>query len=90
MKVDVDALPSNVFQQILQGRVDLNDPSVTVALLKLNALIGLTNFFESSGALHSIGIQCALCHSTVDNSQPALCAGIIALDIAWMAGLTAI
>ena len=77
VKVDVDALPSNVFQQILQGRVDLNDPSVTVALLKLNALIGLTNFFESSGALHSIGIQCALCHSTVDNSQPALCAGVI-------------
>src|SRR5207248_252245 len=40
-------------------------------------LIGLTGFFESSGALHSIGIQCALCHSTVDNSQPALCAGVI-------------
>src|SRR5205823_5467680 len=50
------------------GRVDLDDPAITLALLKLNAVIGLTGFFESSGNLRSIGIQCALCHSTVDNS----------------------
>jgi hypothetical protein len=75
--VDVDALPGNVFQEILHGRVDLNDPSVTVTLLELNAVVGLTGFFGSTGALNSIGVQCALCHSTVDNSQPTLCAGAI-------------
>jgi hypothetical protein len=75
LKVDVDALPSNVLQQLLRGKVNLNDPAVTLALLKLNAVVGLTGFFNSSGTLQSVGIQCALCHSTVDNSIPALCAG---------------
>src|SRR6266568_8685000 len=77
LKVDVDALPSNLLQQIQHGKVNLNDPAVTLALLKLNAVVGLTGFFNSSGTLQSVGIQCALCHSTVDNSQPALCAGRI-------------
>lgn len=75
LKVDVDALPSNLLQQLLKGRINLNDPAVTLALLKLNAVVGLTGFFNSSGTLQSVGIQCALCHSTVDNSIPALCAG---------------
>src|SRR6266568_1389461 len=77
LKVDVDALPSNLLQQLLKGNVNLNDPAVTLALLKSNAVVGLTGFFNSSGTLQSVGIQCALCHSTVDNSQPALCAGQI-------------
>ena len=51
--------------------------AVTLALLKLNAVVGLTGFFNSSGTLKSVGLQCALCHSTVDNSNPALCAGQI-------------
>src|SRR5436305_7503737 len=73
LKVDVDALPSNLVQQIEHGKVNLNDPAVTLALLRLNAVVGLTGFFNSSGTLQSVGIQCALCHSTVDNSLPALC-----------------
>jgi hypothetical protein len=77
LKVDLDALPSNLVEQIEKGRVNLNDPAVTLALLKLNAVIGVTGFFNSSGTLKSVGIQCALCHSTVDNSKPALCAGQI-------------
>lgn len=77
LKIDVDALPSNVFQQIQSGAVNLDDPAVTVQLLKMNAVIGLTGVFDSGGAMTSIGIQCALCHSTVDASQPALCAGQI-------------
>src|SRR5262249_31577236 len=77
LKVDIDALPSNLVQQIEKGRVNLNDPAVTLALLKLNAVVGLTGVFNSSGTLSSIGTQCALCHSTVDNSVPALCAGQI-------------
>jgi hypothetical protein len=77
LKVDLDALPSNLVEQIEKDRVNLNDPAVTLALLKLNAVIGVTGFFHSSGTLKSVGIQCALCHSTVDNSKPALCAGQI-------------
>jgi hypothetical protein len=77
LKVDVDALPSNLVQQIEKGRVNLDDPAVTLALLKLNAVIGVTGTFNSSGTLTSVGIQCAFCHSTVDNSNPALCAGQI-------------
>ena len=77
LKVDIDALPSNLVQQIEKGRVNLDDPAVTLALLKLNAVVGVTGLFNSSGTLSSVGIQCALCHSTVDNSVPALCAGQI-------------
>jgi len=80
LKVDVDALPRNLFEQLRHGLVNLNDPAVTVALLKLNAVVGVTGFFDSAGALKSIGIQCALCHSTVDNSTPALCAGVIHIN----------
>jgi hypothetical protein len=77
LKVDVDALPRNLFEQLQHGNVNLNDPAVTVTLLKLNAVVGVTGIFDSAGALKSMGIQCALCHSTVDNSTPALCAGVI-------------
>ena len=68
LKVDVDALPSGLIAKLKQGQVDLNDPAVTLALLKLNSVVGLTGFFNRDGSLKSIGIQCALCHSTVDNS----------------------
>lgn len=68
LKVDVDALPQTLQKAILQGKVDLNDPATTLALLKLNAVIGVTGFFNPDGSLQSMGIQCALCHSTVDNS----------------------
>jgi hypothetical protein len=77
MKVDIDALPRDLLERVLHGAVDLNDPAVTVALLKLNAVVGVTGFFNSSGSLQSVGIQCAFCHSTVDNSVPALCVGTI-------------
>ena len=73
LKIDVEALPNDLLQQIQQGKVNLNDPAVTLALLKLNSVVGLTGFFNSAGTLQSVGIQCALCHSTVDNSHPALC-----------------
>lgn len=76
LKVDIDALPHNLVAQILRGAVNLNDPAVTLALLKLNAVIGVTGIF-SGDTLQSIGIQCAFCHSTVDNSAPSLCFGTI-------------
>jgi hypothetical protein len=68
LKVDITALPKNLRNQVKGSKVDLNDPAVTLALLKLNAVVGLTGFFNSDGSLSSIGIQCALCHSTVDDS----------------------
>jgi hypothetical protein len=77
LKVDIDALPRELVEQIGRGRVNLDDPAVTLLLLKLNAVVGLTGTFNSSGTLKSVGIQCALCHSTVDNSRPGLCAGQI-------------
>jgi hypothetical protein len=68
LKVDVKALPDSLKRQLKKGQVDLNDPAVTLALLKLNAVVGVTGFFNSDGSLSSMGIQCALCHSTVDDS----------------------
>src|SRR5262245_26695541 len=68
LKVDVDALPASVQQGILDGTVNLDDPATTLALLKLNAVVGVKGFFDSNGKLNSVGIECALCHSTVDNS----------------------
>src|SRR5262249_52309192 len=64
LKVDIDALPKALVNQIESGAVNLNDPAVTLALLKLNAVVGVTGFFHSSEPLQSVGIQCALCHST--------------------------
>src|SRR5579884_517165 len=77
LKVDVDALPQVLLQQLQHGKINLNDPAVTVALLKLDAVVGLTGFFNSTGTLTSIGVQCALCHSTVDNSHPEFCTGVV-------------
>ena len=68
LKVDMQALPDSLQNKLRKGQINLNDPAVTLALLKLNAVVGLTGFFNSDGSLSSIGIQCALCHSTVDNS----------------------
>ena len=68
LKVDVDALPHELIERLKKGTVDLNDPATTLALLKLNAVIGVTGFFESSGKLRSVGVQCALCHTTVDDA----------------------
>ena len=67
LKVDAEALPPNVLNAIRKGRVNLNDPAVTMALLDANAVVGLTATRNSQGGLASVGIQCALCHSTVDN-----------------------
>jgi hypothetical protein len=68
LKVDADALPAPLVQQIKAGKVDLDDPATTLALLKLNAVVGVTGQFEANGAIRSMGIQCAFCHSTVDDS----------------------
>lgn len=68
LKVDADALPSDVVAGIKSGSINLNDPAITLALLKLNAVVGVKGNFNENGSLKSIGITCASCHSTVDNS----------------------
>jgi hypothetical protein len=79
LKVDADALPQSLVADVRAGKVDLNSPATTLALLKLNAVVGVTGFFNPDGSLKSAGIQCALCHSTVDNSfqAPGIPAGNI-------------
>ena len=68
LKVDVDALPGKLRNDLKKGQVNLDDPATTLALLQLNAVVGVTGFFNDQGDLKSMGIQCALCHSTVDDS----------------------
>ena len=68
LKVDADALPDALKKQLAAGKVNLDDPATTIALLKLNAVVGVTAFANPDGSVRSMGIQCAFCHSTVDNS----------------------
>ena len=68
LKVDVAALPANLVAALRAGKVDLTNPAVTVELLRLNAVVGLKGTVDKSGRLTKVGVTCALCHSTVDNS----------------------
>jgi hypothetical protein len=69
LKVDVNALPHSLRNDLRRGRVDLTSPATTLTLLKLDAVVGVRGFFdERNRRLQSVGITCALCHSTVDNS----------------------
>jgi cytochrome c5 len=68
LRVDSEALPASLKDALANGQVDLNDPANTLALLQLNAVVGVTGFFDGQGQLRSVGIQCAICHSTVDDS----------------------
>ena len=72
LKVDADAIPADVAQAIRNGQVDLKSPATTVTLLKLNAVVGLKGTVgvtpQGRDTLLRLGITCALCHSTVDNS----------------------
>lgn len=71
LKVDSEALPAAVVQGIQNGSVDLTSPATTVTLLKLNAVVGLRGTVETVNGVDTltrVGITCALCHSTVDDS----------------------
>jgi mono/diheme cytochrome c family protein len=67
LKVDMTALPTEVVQQIKAGKLSLDDPATTVALLKLDAVIGVRAFFREGGKA-TMGLTCAVCHSTVDDA----------------------
>jgi mono/diheme cytochrome c family protein len=68
LKVDVEALPPAIVAALRAGLVDLTEPAVTIELLRLNAVVGVKGQVNGSGQLTSVGVTCALCHSTVDNS----------------------
>ncbi len=71
LKVDSEALPAAVVTGIQNGSISLTDPATTVALLKLDAVVGVKGTVTSvngKDTLTRVGITCALCHSTVDDS----------------------
>ena len=68
LKVDANAIPDAVAQAVRRGEVNLDDPATTLALLELDAVVGVKGHFDSNKRLTSIGVTCALCHSTVDDS----------------------
>ena len=70
LKVDMDALPAALVDQIKAGQVNLDDPATTLALLKLNAVVGVVGTFDGE-RLRSVGLTCAVCHSTVDDAFTA-------------------
>jgi hypothetical protein len=66
LKVDADVLPPGILDT-----ADLKSPATTVALLKMNAVVGLQATVDSNNHITQLGVTCALCHSTVDNSVMA-------------------
>ncbi len=66
LKVDADVLPAGILE-----KVDLKSPATTVALLKMNAVVGLQATVDANNHITRLGVTCALCHSTVDNSVMA-------------------
>jgi mono/diheme cytochrome c family protein len=68
LKVDVDALPKGIVRALRAGKIDLTDPAVTLSLLRLNAVVGVKGTIDRGGRLTKVGVTCALCHSSVDDS----------------------
>mgnify|MGYP002624000616 CR=1 FL=1 len=68
LKVDSEALPRKLRRLLRRGDVDLDDPATTLALLELDAVVGVKGTFDREGRLTALGTRCALCHSTVDDS----------------------
>ncbi len=68
LKVDMDVLPPDLVRQMQANQVNLDDPATTVALLKLDAVVGVKAFLNPDGSAKSMGITCAFCHSTVDDA----------------------
>jgi hypothetical protein len=68
LKVDMDALPAPLVSQIKEGKVNLDDPATTLALIKLDSVLGVKGTFNPDGSLKTLGLSCAVCHSTVDDA----------------------
>jgi hypothetical protein len=68
LKVDMDALPADLVAKVKNGQVNLDDPATTLALIKLDSVLGVKGTFNQDGSLKSVGLTCAVCHSTVDDA----------------------
>ena len=68
LKVDSGALGKIMVEAIKGGKVSLDRPETTLELLEANSVVGVKALFDDKGKMRSIGITCALCHSTVDDS----------------------
>jgi len=68
LKVDSAVLPPGLVDALKHNMVNLKDPEITRLLIQSNAVLGVVGFFDKNGSLKSVGLTCALCHSTVDNS----------------------
>jgi mono/diheme cytochrome c family protein len=68
LKVDMDALPADLVAKVKSGGVNLDDPATTLALIKLDAVLGVKGTFNGDGSLKAVGLSCAVCHSTVDDA----------------------
>ena len=69
LKVDIDAIPRNIQQHIRLGKVDLGAPALTLTLLELDAVVGVkATLGDDRNGIRKLGVTCALCHSTVDDS----------------------
>jgi hypothetical protein len=68
LKVDMDVIPADIAAAIKAGKVNLDDPAVTLLLLQINAVLGIKGTFDDKKNLVSIGVTCASCHSTVDDA----------------------
>jgi len=68
LKVDMDALPADLVEKIKKGEVNLDDSATTLALIKLESVLGVKGTFNKDGSLKAVGLSCAVCHSTVDDA----------------------
>jgi hypothetical protein len=64
----MDALPADLVAKVKRGEVNLDDPATTLALIKLDAVLGVKGTFNGDGSLKTVGLSCAVCHSTVDDA----------------------
>ena len=84
LKVDADALPDSLKQQLKDGKVDLEDPAITLALLKLNAVVGVTGHFDKAGP------SARWASSALSATRPSMIPSRPASGIASMGGRIAI
>src|SRR5688572_22796336 len=68
LKVDMEALPQPLINQLKQGKVDLDDPATTLALIKLDSVLRVKGTFYPNDSLKTVRLACAVCHSNVDDA----------------------
>ena len=68
LKVDIGKLPRILLEVLQEGAVSLDNVETTVELLRADSVVGVKGVFDDGDRMTSLGITCAFCHSTVDDS----------------------